>query len=666
MNESRIIRRRLARPAPFQAFLLAALIATALVAGAIPAYAEDRGVAAAAASLAAWAAATPHPGVAAALVDASGILWSGAFGLADIESKTPMNADSVVPIGSVTKSLTALAVLQLALEGRLGLDDPVTKHLPWFRLADKSTSDRITLRHCLNNMSGIPSRDDWLTTSGALEEAEIERGIRALDAVRSRGNPGTSFEYANENWSILGLVIAEASGLGYAEYLEERILGPLGMDATTTRLDRLAGSASIPGCWFEPEGFSTAERRWKAAALPAGSCLVSTARDMGAYLSALLASGRSPITGRRVIAEEAFALLWEPAQRFAAFPEDAKGGDAESRYAMGWIVAEIEGRRIVFHGGNTGRSSTMVMLDPADGRGVAILMNSPGELDRYRYDTSVQAAKRALDLMAGRTTSDWGAPTRTDPRLVEAFVDPGEAWLAAIAPNWISADGRSLSFRRDGNGPSLVARYESSLDRTGYRVRFLDRGRVVLSNPGGTTAGRFALGADGSPREFVGPGGLSFKPLSVATGRFRPIAVAGGAAVLPQEWEIEEVTASGAFSARLALPSGSAVAILRGGVVPGVSPGTSREGKRAAVLAAAGLPELEARRERINAAWSGGHFWESEVFLPDTQGDESAHEIAFCECPGGLLWFYLQAPSRALSSLNREALRPLMGALRFP
>ena len=115
------------------------------------------------------------------LVDHDRVVFLKAFGIESIFGRMPFTVDSVCPVGSLTKSFTAIAVMQLAQQGKLDLDAPVVKYLPWFRTSDRERSDRITVRMLLNQTSGLPSRDEGIFDEGSVEEV-MEQAIRTFRA----------------------------------------------------------------------------------------------------------------------------------------------------------------------------------------------------------------------------------------------------------------------------------------------------------------------------------------------------------------------------------------------------------------------------------------------------------------------------------------------------
>ncbi|WP_426750561.1 serine hydrolase [Myxococcus sp. Y35] len=181
----------------------------------------------------------------------SGILLKKGYGSANFEWKVPNTPDTKFRIGSITKSFTATVILQLVAEGKLQLDDPITQHLPDYR---KDTGDRVTITHLLNHTSGIPSftsapeyRDNHRTPYSVAEF------VKKSCSGDLEFEPGTKFAYNNSGYYLLGAIIEKLTGQTYAEAVQARILGPLGMkdsgyDVTATVLPkRASGYEPAPG-----------------------------------------------------------------------------------------------------------------------------------------------------------------------------------------------------------------------------------------------------------------------------------------------------------------------------------------------------------------------------------------------------------------------------------
>jgi len=172
------------------------------------------------------------PGFSVIVVKDGSVNYVKGFGVENISTKKPFTKSTVVPIGSLTKSFTALAILQLAEKGKLQLDAPVINYLPWFRTSNKPMSDKITIRMLINNTSGLYPGTN--TLSFDLSEKAIESFVENLRGTFLTREPGTTYEYSNTGFAVAGLIISRVSGKSYSEYLHENIFKPLGMSSAST------------------------------------------------------------------------------------------------------------------------------------------------------------------------------------------------------------------------------------------------------------------------------------------------------------------------------------------------------------------------------------------------------------------------------------------------
>ncbi|MDC0748571.1 serine hydrolase domain-containing protein [Polyangium mundeleinium] len=172
------------------------------------------------------------PGVAVGIVIDGELVYAKGFGVADVEAKVPVDEGSVFRIASLTKSFTAMAVLQLRDEGKLPLDDPAAKFVPELAGLRYPTRDAapITLRHLLGHGAGFPEDNPWGDRQLGLSDSDFSKMMR--DGFPFSTSPGSAFEYSNTGFAILGRVITNVSGMDYADYLQTRVLSPLGMNRT--------------------------------------------------------------------------------------------------------------------------------------------------------------------------------------------------------------------------------------------------------------------------------------------------------------------------------------------------------------------------------------------------------------------------------------------------
>lgn len=174
------------------------------------------------------------PGAALAIIEGERIVHTRGFGVDRPGGKAP-TPQTPFFIGSLTKSITALAVMQLVEAGKVELDAPVQRYLPWFRVADEEKSAQICVRHLLNQTSGFPSVEGEIILVGFSQDADAtEKQVRRLATLKIKHPVGATFEYSNLNFNVLGLVIEAAGGEKYASYIHRHIFDPLRMTHSYT------------------------------------------------------------------------------------------------------------------------------------------------------------------------------------------------------------------------------------------------------------------------------------------------------------------------------------------------------------------------------------------------------------------------------------------------
>lgn len=284
-------------------------------------------------------------------------------------------------LGSTTKSFTALAILELVEEGRVELDAPVQRYLPWFTLADTAFSRGITVRHIMMHSGGIPGRagEYWLDDPDT-SAAAAERHVRRLAQVK----PEQGFQYSNANYVTLGLVVEAASGMPYASYLHARVLDPLDMHHTyTERADALRDGLA-PGhrviFGFPIPTVQPADRGDLAAGY-----LISSAEDVGHYLVAQLNQGR--YASRQALSAHAVAAMHEPRGNIVP------GTDL----ALGFVIQDIDGIKTLEIAGSVPAYLSRFILLPDSGWGVAVLANANGiTAEGHVQDGAVNVARMVM------------------------------------------------------------------------------------------------------------------------------------------------------------------------------------------------------------------------------------------------------------------------------
>jgi CubicO group peptidase (beta-lactamase class C family) len=314
------------------------------------------------------------PGLALGIVGDKGLAHVGGFGSADSEGR-PVTADTPFILGSTSKSFTALAAMQLVEEGRVELDAPVQRYLPWFRVADADASARITVRQLLNQTSGLSTATGraTLTDFSAAPDA-LEQRVRHLRDVALTTPVGTTYQYSNCNYQVLGLIVQQVSGEPFEAYLASNIFTPLGMQHTFTSKEDARGYGLATGhrAWFgRPIAFDEPLPR---GSIPQGF-IISSARDMTTYLAAHMNGGTVGDTA--VLSPEGIAELHRGAVREGAGP---------AHYAMGWSVIPIDGTNAIWHAGDTFSFKSTIVVLTDERWGVVMLTNKNDILANQRVD----------------------------------------------------------------------------------------------------------------------------------------------------------------------------------------------------------------------------------------------------------------------------------------
>lgn len=314
------------------------------------------------------------PGASLAIVKGNQVEYLQGYGIAN-QTGTKMTAQTPVVIGSVTKSFTALAIMQLVEQGELRLEDPVVAHIPWFQLADQKESKKITIQHLLNQTSGLSTYDGQLAISQGNQT--IKELVQSLKNTELTFPVGGQYQYSNLNYGILGLVIEEATNKSYKEYITENILRPLEMnnsyadpkdDANNTIA---AGYQTVFGIKVPTEQLN------HEGNVPFGY-LISSAEDMANYMIAQLNLGT--FKGNSILSANGMNTMHHPSALI--------GND--TYYAMGWEVKNEE----VSHNGWTENTYSKVVLEGE--YGVSLQVNSMDYFNLNEYDAIVSGIKRLI------------------------------------------------------------------------------------------------------------------------------------------------------------------------------------------------------------------------------------------------------------------------------
>jgi CubicO group peptidase (beta-lactamase class C family) len=365
------------------------------------------------------------PGLAVTIVKDDKVVMARGFGVREIGKAARVDEHTIFALSSMGKAFAAAAVGTVVDEGKIGWDDPIVKHLPWFQMSDPWVTRQVTLRDLLSHKSGMGD-ETWAATNASREE--LVRRVRNMNQVSSFRS---HYNYSNVGITTAGLAAAAAAGLDWHTLMRSRILQPLHMDSSTTDLSTLWDPADVAPCYLcsldHPVGIERSRNRnivmphvwedgktkvipWRTVEniAPAGS-INSNAVDMAQWLRLQL--GHGMYDDRRVLSGAALKEMHSPQNVIRAneLPIGETLVEAPDRfhfwaYGLGWRMNDYRSRKMIWHtGGITGFYSIMALLPDAN-LGVVVLTNS------WRSSPNLLTyaiVLRVFDAYLRATPEDW-------------------------------------------------------------------------------------------------------------------------------------------------------------------------------------------------------------------------------------------------------------------
>ena len=368
------------------------------------------------------------PGAAVLVVHDSAVLYRRGFGLANLELGVPMEPHMVLRIGSITKQFTAVAILMLAQEGKLSLDDPITRFLP-----DYPTQGHvITVEHLLTHTSGIKSytnMPEWLALwRNDMSPPEI---IALFKDQPLEFAPGQRWAYNNSAYILLGVIVEQASGTTYEAFLRERVFGPLGMTHSSSDHTERVVPGRVPGYQKGDHGYENAPYLSMTQPYAAGA-LLSSVDDLALWDAALY--------GETLLPRDALQRAWTPA---------VLADGTATGYGYGWELGAYEGHSVVEHGGGIPGFVAHALRLPDDRLFVAVLTNSAGG--------DLRPDRLAIKIAAAALGSPYHEPTPValDPAMLDRLV--GVYAVDEKTEQVVTRSEGGLIFQRSGGAPEDLA-----------------------------------------------------------------------------------------------------------------------------------------------------------------------------------------------------------------
>ena len=311
------------------------------------------------------------PAISLALLKDENTVYVRGFGFRDLEKGLPATPTTLYGIGSITKSFTALSVMQLFEKGLLDLHDPVSKYLS---VKIMSSGEEITIHHLLTHSSGIPSLsyaealfegflgvgDGWFPTSSPDDILALARGMGEWSVAK----PGRKFFYLNTGYVLLGKIIEEVSGIKYEDFVKENILEKLGMSKSSFYQEELSRDPELAAGYALINGKHV--RKPFPYGVSADGGLFSNVVELSNYLRMYLRRGDG------LVSEESVKAMETP---YIKVPWQLFGDEG---YGYGWIIhPNFLGRKLIEHSGSVLIYTGFIGYLPNEGIGVAVLENSP-------------------------------------------------------------------------------------------------------------------------------------------------------------------------------------------------------------------------------------------------------------------------------------------------
>lgn len=427
------------------------------------------------------------PGCMLGVLRAGEVIYARGYGRASLEHDIPLTRATVFDIGSTSKQVVAAAIVLLAQDGKLTLDDDIRRHLP--EMPDYGTT--ITIRHLLTHTSGLR---DYITlmTLGGWQIDDVTTPAQALDVIRRQKGldfaPDTEFAYSNTGFFLASLIVERASGKPLGVFARERLFAPLGMTSTRYMDDHTAVVAKR-ATGYEPvgEGFRVSLSNWEQLGDGAVQTSIDDLVKWDANFYAATLGGRSLIDALTTV-------------------HHLKAG-TPTTYGLGLFVDDYRGLPVVRHGGSWAGYRAELLRFPTERLSIAVLCN--------RGDASPEArADRVADVLLKARFTKPGPPAADKP------VPADTTSLAKFAGvYWSDERMQALRFREGEHGLALVSGREHlslsdtgdgtyGLPQFGLRFRFLD----------GTPRRVERIGRNGAPTTLVA--GDAWAPDAVTLDRY--------------------------------------------------------------------------------------------------------------------------------------------------
>ena len=420
------------------------------------------------------------PALSIALVDDQQIVWAQGFGYGDPDKKIPASPETVYRIGSVSKLFTDIGVMQLVERGELDPDAPIQKYLPDFQPHNPFHKD-ITLRQLMSHRAGLlrePPVGNYFDPS----ELSLSAMVYSLNDTTLVFPPETHTKYSNAGVATVGYVLEKHSGQPFATYLHHAVLEPMGLRSSAFQPESQLMAHVAKAYMWSYDGLHFQAPTFELGMAPAG-CMYSTVLDLSRFLGVLFNHGQGP--NGRVLQAATLEKMWAP--QFAK-PDDKSG------FGIGFYVSQLDGHRLVEHGGAIYGFATQAAALPDDKLGVAAVttMDSSNALTSHVAEVALRLMLTAKADQPLPEIPETSAVPVERARQLEGQYGTGESAVNLIAANdelYLRrvAGGGQVRLRQSGDSLMADGRLGYGLQVTpvanGIRIHDRLLERVSTSQP---------------------------------------------------------------------------------------------------------------------------------------------------------------------------------------
>ncbi|MGH7615953.1 MAG: serine hydrolase domain-containing protein [Gemmatimonadaceae bacterium] len=330
------------------------------------------------------------PSASFAVIRGSDTLAYGAYGLANVEAARAPTAATIYEIGSNTKQFTSAAIMRLVEQGRVTLDDDLSKYVPQFPLHGK----KVSIRQLLSHTSGVhnyTSSPEWAKTWNDVLSPDAIVKFVAADTLDFA--PGTAYRYSNTGYVLLGMVIEKATGQKYASYLEAQFFKPLGLKQTSYCPSRTTDPAFALGYSKAPNGTTRAQFLDLSQPFSAGA-LCSTVGDFAKWQRAL--------DGGKVVSPASYALMSN---------QDTLNSGRKINYGFGLVPGMFNGHKTVSHTGGIPGFASAATYVPDDSLSIVVFTNFDAESPQALVQNLLRVAYGVAPVGRGAAVARAAAPS---------------------------------------------------------------------------------------------------------------------------------------------------------------------------------------------------------------------------------------------------------------